>query len=286
MRGGKVGILVDKVAADIQQGQAMPVDPGLDEFLKHFGVTVNSNLVIDIRNAQIAVQQQRGIFRMQSLKEYPFFPRVTNLSEDNLMVKDLEAINFIFASSIDTSGFVGDGLNYDILARSSEKSGVLTAPYNIDPFREWTAFDFNREYVPLGVAITGEFTSFFAGKPKPSMDTLVVEDLAADLADSRLDSGSGGRLVVWADADFVSDAVLRDQSNLILFQNMTDWLSEDEGLISIRSKEVTARPLEEVDDSTRTLVKYLNMFLMPLLVVIFGVARWQIRKQKRRRQLV
>ena len=145
---------------------------------------------------------------------------------------------------------------------------------------------FNQQYIPLGVAVTGEFTSYFAGKPKPSMDTVLIDDLATDAADTRLDSGAGGRLVLWGDADFVTDPVLQDRSNLVLFQNMTDWLSEDEGLISIRSKEVTARPLKQVDDGTRSLVKALNIFLMPVIVVLFGVARWQIRKQQRRRQLV
>jgi ABC-type uncharacterized transport system involved in gliding motility auxiliary subunit len=162
----------------------------------------------------------------------------------------------------------------------------MKPPYNIDPFREWSQLDFNRQYVPLGVAVTGEFTSYFAGKPKPAMDSTVTMDANTTIDDSQLESGSNGRLVVWGDANFMSDQAMRDKSNLILFQNMTDWLSEDEGLISIRSKEVTARPLKKVDDSTRSFVKFLNMFLMPLLVVAFGVARWQIRRQKRRRQLV
>ena len=46
------------------------------------------------------------------------------------------------------------------------------------------------------------------------------------------------------------------------------------------------RPLKQLDDGTRSLVKALNIFLMPVIVVLFGVARWQIRKQQRRRQLV
>jgi len=221
------------------------------------------------------------------VKDYFYFPKATNFSEDNLMVKDLESISFIFASSIDTSGFLNTtGLNYDILARTSERSGIATPPFNIDPFQEWSPMSFNREHIPLGVAVTGEFASYFAGKPKPSMDTVLVDDLAADVVETRLDSGAGGRLVLWGDADFVTDPVLQDRSNLVLFQNMTDWLSEDEGLISIRSKEVTARPLKQLDDGTRSLVKALNIFLMPVIVVLFGVARWQIRKQQRRRQLV
>ena len=287
MRGGKLGLLVDMVNADINTAQAQPVNPGLALFLSHFGLKVNTDLVLDVQNSRIAVQQNRGVFRMKSLKDYFYFPKATQFSEDNLMVKDLESISFVFASSLDTTGFLTTtGLEYDILARTSERAGISAPPFNIDPFQEWSPLAFNRQHVPLGVAVTGEFKSFFAGKSKPSMDTLLVEDLAADAVDTRLDSGSGGRLVLWGDADFVTDPVLQDRSNLVLFQNMTDWLSEDEGLISIRSKEVTARPLKQVDDGTRSLVKALNIFLMPVIVVLFGMARWQIRKQQRRRQLV
>ena len=287
MRGGKLGLLIDMVNADINTAQAQPINPGLAEFLNHFGLGVNTDLVLDVQNSRIAVQQNRGVFRMQSLKDYFYFPKATQFSEDNLMVKDLESISFVFASSLDTSGFLTtSGLEYDILARTSDRAGTSAPPFNIDPFQEWSPLLFNREHLPLGVAVTGEFQSFFAGKPKPSMDTVLVEDLGVDVADSRLDSGSGGRLVLWGDADFVTDAVLQDRSNLLLFQNMTDWLSEDEGLISIRSKEVTARPLKQVDDGTRSLVKALNIFLMPVIVVLFGVARWQIRKQRRRRELI
>ena len=137
--------------------------------------------------------------------------------------------------------------------------------------------------LPMGVAVTGNFKSYFTGKPKPSPDTVIAP---SNVPEIRLDSGDKGRIVLWGDADFVSDQVLRDQTNLVMFQNMTDWLSEDEGLIAIRSKDVSTRPLRVVEDSTRTIVKFLNILLMPALVIVFGVARWQIRKQNRRRQMV
>ncbi len=284
MRGGKVGMLIEKVNAQIQQGTAIPLDPGLDAFLANYGVGISSNMVIDAQCGTVAVQQQQGQFRFQSVKEYPFFPKIIEFSKTNLIVKGLQAINLIYASSIDTTHFGSSGLNFDVLARTSKQSGVLIPPYDIDPYRQWTKIDFNQKELPVGVAITGTFHSFFAGKPKPEPDTVVTQAVAG--SDARLDQGDKGRLVVWGDADFVSDQVLRDQANLILFQNMTDWLSEDEGLISIRSKDVSARPLKVTEDSTRTVVKFLNILLMPLLVVLFGVARWQIRKQNRRRQLV
>ena len=285
MRGGKLGLLIDRIQAEIQQGFAQPMNPGFDDFLSHFGVNVNSNMVIDAQCAQIAVQQQQGPFRFQSLKEYPLFPRVTEFSQENLIVKQLESINLIFASTLDTTRFQSTPLTFEVLARTSKNSGILVPPYNIDPMGQRSKGDVDTPPPPEGVAITGNFTSYFAGKPKPEMDTIMADNLAA-MPETRLDSGDQGRLVVWADADFVSDQVLRDQSNLIMFQNMTDWLSQDQGLISIRSKDVTARPLKQTEDSTRTLVKYVNIFLMPAVVIVFGVARWQIRKQNRRRQLI
>jgi len=42
MRGGKIGLLIDKVNAQIQQGTAIPADPGLDPFLANYGVGVTS----------------------------------------------------------------------------------------------------------------------------------------------------------------------------------------------------------------------------------------------------
>ncbi len=283
MRGGRLGLLIDYINADVQRGQAQPLDAGFGPFLEHFGLAVKPGMIVDVQNSQISVTQQQGPFRFQSLKEYPFFPQITHLSDDNLIVKDLESLNMIFASALDTTRFISDGdLQYDVLAYTSEKSGVLQPPYDISPMRDWTRGDFTADPQPMGVAITGHFTSYFSDKPKPPMDTLITDAVS----EPKLESGDQGRLVFWADADFVSDQVLRDQSNLVMFQNMTDWLAQSQGLIAIRSKNVTSRPLDEVEDSTRTFVKFLNIFAIPILVIIFGVGRWQIRKQNRRRQLL
>ena len=66
--------------------------------------------------------------------------------------------------------------------------------------------------------------------------------------------------------------------------NMVDWMTQDKGLISIRSKQVTGRTLDVVSDSTRTFVKYSNMLGMPLLVIIFGLVRWQFKRSARKRR--
>jgi len=72
-----------------------------------------------------------------------------------------------------------------------------------------------------------------------------------------------------------------DRDNLIFFQNMVDWLAQDEALISIRSRESTDRPLRTVEESTKRVVKYANMIGSPLAVVLLGIGVWQARKRRK-----
>ena len=91
------------------------------------------------------------------------------------------------------------------------------------------------------------------------------------------------RLVYTGDAEFCSEQQLsRNPSNASLFLNIVDWLTQEEGLISIRSREVVSRPLDEISDGKRQAVKYANIFGPPLLVIAFGVVRWQSRRRKKR----
>ena len=59
-------------------------------------------------------------------------------------------------------------------------------------------------------------------------------------------------------------------------------LADDAGLVTIRSREASTPPLEPVSDSTRRWVKYSNLALPPLLVIGYGIARWRMRKTRKR----
>jgi hypothetical protein len=64
--------------------------------------------------------------------------------------------------------------------------------------------------------------------------------------------------------------------------NSIDYLADDTGLIALRTKGVTNRPLTMPDPGTRTLLKYLNVFLPIVLVVGYGALRYQRRQAQRR----
>ena len=60
-----------------------------------------------------------------------------------------------------------------------------------------------------------------------------------------------------------------------MFSNIVDYLSDDSGLITIRSKNVSVPSLEETSDGTRKFLKYGNMLVPPILVILIGLLRWR-----------
>jgi len=64
--------------------------------------------------------------------------------------------------------------------------------------------------------------------------------------------------------------------------NAVDYLADDTGLLTLRTKSVTNRPLDNVDESTKMMIKYVNVFVPILLVIFYGLFRMQRRKKQRR----
>jgi ABC-type uncharacterized transport system involved in gliding motility auxiliary subunit len=89
-------------------------------------------------------------------------------------------------------------------------------------------------------------------------------------------------VIIIGNGSFVRDDNRRNESGFALLMNIADWLSQDKGLISIRSKDVGAGLLKETSDTAKKATKYINMFLMPLIVIVFGVIRWRVRKSPKK----
>jgi len=96
------------------------------------------------------------------------------------------------------------------------------------------------------------------------------------------------RLVVFGDGDFAvngkgNSAQQLQEDNVSLLSNAVDWLNDDTGLIALRTKGVTSRPIDvTLSDSTKMIIKYVNFLLPILLIVIYGVIRFQTKKKIRK----
>ena len=103
-------------------------------------------------------------------------------------------------------------------------------------------------------------------------------------------SQASARLVVIGDSDFISDqfigtgarAGLRDYlANLVYTMNIIDWLAQDEALAAVRKKGMQSRPLDQVAESTVTMVKLLNIGALPGLILLIGLVRFRLRQSAR-----
>ena len=94
-------------------------------------------------------------------------------------------------------------------------------------------------------------------------------------------------MVVISDGDFLvngdgQNARQLQPDNISLAVNSIDWLSDDTGLVELRTKGVTSRPLDpSLEDGTKTFLKYLNFLLPIILIIAFGIIRFQIRRNIR-----
>ena len=92
-------------------------------------------------------------------------------------------------------------------------------------------------------------------------------------------------IVVLGDADFISDNFLAQLgSNVLFFQNIVDWLTLGDKLINIRSRGATERPLRPTSDAARTYIRFINIFGVSILVVLFGLVRLYIKRKSKKRK--
>ena len=277
MQGGKVGLFASQIDADLQEAKTTKKQLNLDEFTSNFGFRINSDIVVDQQCGMINIQQRQGFFTIQNALPYPFFPTIRNFDQENSIVRDLEEISLFFPSSIDTLAAAGDttaGYTLRPLAWSSDKSDRQSARFEINPTRpNFKSMTFPNAHIPVAATVMGTFKSAYAGKDAP-------EQRAGEAYRGEILTGSPEtRMVVIGDGKFALDAFLSSRANADFFLNLVDWLAQDESLITIRTREITARPLAEISDPMKKVVKYANILIPAVIFILIGVVRWQIRRK-------
>jgi gliding-associated putative ABC transporter substrate-binding component GldG len=279
MGGGRIAFLLNRVDATLQKQFGTPLQTNIDDLLAAYGVRVNNDLVRDVRCASVTLMQQQAGFQMQSQVPFPYLPLVSDFSKGNAMVKDLQGVVLFFASSVDTAGAAALGLSSEILMRSSAQSGRLTGMFAYTPLQQFTRADFTESGIPLAAVVSGRFTSLYKGKPAPA-DTSAP---AVSPSPAPKTESTDTRIVVVGDGDLARDQYLGGgRGNLDFFANMIDYLVDDAGLITIRTKEASAPPLDPVADGTRNTLKIANLALPPFLMIGYGLVRWRMRRSRRK----
>ena len=254
-RGGNLLMAINRVDGDLQRSYGMPVSNGAEGWLAQKGVAVEPSFIVDAKCGAVTVQQQQGMFNFQTQVSFPYLPVVGRFSEHPI-TKGLETVLLQFASPVN---FIGDSSKrFTPLIYTSERSSTQQAPFAFDINKQWTEQDFPERNIVMGG---------------------IVED-----------KSTGGKLIVFGDGDFPINGP-REQArslqpdNVSLVVNAIDWLSDDTGLIDLRTKGATSRPIQQLEDTTKTMLKYVN-FLVPILIVIlYGLVRMQRNRSVRPKRM-
>lgn len=271
MQGGNIILFQDRITANIQQMSANPINSDLFRLLSTYGISIKQNLVIDAQCGQVTVQQQRGMFRTQIPVSYPFFPIINNVNKDNILVKNLDYMQLIFASEIDTTNISND-ISFEPLLFTSVNSSEVTMPQLDISYLPYLNTDLKIMFIdePKVVAgiYSGKFVSNFMNHTKD---------------ENGVGSTESGKILLVSDSDFVKDgAGAGVPGNRDFVLNAVDYMVSDGTLIEIRSRETQFTPLKEIKPGTKKFVRWLNILFPSILLILFGVLHY--RKELKRRK--
>ncbi len=253
-RGGNLFIGQGRVAGDLSGQRGTPVTSNLFDFLETSGLQVKENLVLDQRCSAITISQRHGFLQMSSQIQYPFFPVIQRFGK-HLTVDGLEQVRLLFSSEIALADSVAGAAQTKPLMYTSDRSGVMTGFFNLRPMENPFFNTLNQSGKVVGALARRD------GAQGMSQVVLV--------GDSGLfDDESGGGF----------------QENFVFVANVVDFLMGDSDLVALRSREITTRPLMEVDDAAKARWKWLNVLLPPVLIIAYGLLRWR-REAGRARML-
>lgn len=297
MRGGRVLWLLDGVQMSddmLSEGGATPLiglDVNLQDQLFRYGVRLTPTVVEDMQCAYIPINVARPgeeprfepipWFYMPLLQGSPYHP----------ITKTLQAVKADFASGIE---IVGDtvGVKKEVLLITSNASHVHVAPTEIDVMNAINVEPseyFNTRYVPVAVALEGEFESIYKHRMAPK--GVVVNNV--------INKSEPTRMVVVADGDIIRNDVEQTREGLMLVPlgydrvtrqthgnkdfivNSLLYLTDDEGLMQLRNRRIDLRLLNRaVVDSQRNMWMWINTLLPIVLLALFGGVFFWIRKKK------
>jgi ABC-2 type transport system permease protein len=296
MRGGKVLWLLDRVNASMDSLSAnnatlvYPLDLNLDDMLFRYGARINSDLVMDLNSSVIPViVGMTGNQPRFAPKRWPYFPLCMPAS-NHPTVNNLNATRFEFANSIDTVG--SSAIRKSVLLRSSGRSARINAPARIslNILREKPDPKIYAEQgIPLAVLLEGEFQSLFQNR---LLNTLMNNPQIG----YKSACDKPGKMIVVADGDVARNGVNRSgqiaplgydrysgelYGNKDFLLNCVNFLCDDAGLISVRSRTAKLRLLDETKiKSERFSIQLKNVVLPIALLLLAGLFLIAWRKKR------
>ena len=256
-KGGNLLITQNRIKTDLSTQQANIIESNIFTLLDSYGLYIQPNLVLDRNCGKVNVQQNLGFLRIPVPMDYPFLPVIQKkyLNKDIVMVSGLESLRLMFPSEIILDDSISNAIP---LFTSSNQSTSMEEFFNLNPSPD----------------------------SNPSFQQLNEDGkILGAIADSANYNIGSGKVILISDSKFMADdGGGAAGENHIFIMNAIDYLLGDQELIALRSREITNRPLIELEDNAKTKWKWINILLPTILVIAFGVYR--MRRETNRSKML
>jgi ABC-type uncharacterized transport system involved in gliding motility auxiliary subunit len=241
------------------------LDQGLLAMLANYGVVIRRGLVLDRTALNLTFQAQaRGGTILQTVR-YPHWISVQNQAgnPEHPVTARFQGLDLFWASPIEPSP--PPGVTADILFTSTPYAWLQTNEFVTNPqLTQWFAEEMQGTLGTkiLGASLSGIFPSAFELTPETGFDH----------------RRNPSRLIVVGDTDFASNLMQLNRGegrNLDFLIRAVEWLSNDEDIVAIRSREGPTSRLDRITDPERReaamiFSRTLNTVIIPLIVILFG----------------
>lgn len=236
-KGGNLFIAADTVKVDPQSMSGENINLNLNEITGRFGLTFNTNIVMDLKNHENVVVTGENNYVIP----YPFWVRPT--IENNYLSKQVASmyrrIVFLWPESIEVHS--KKGLNHYPVLKTSRYAAAQANYYLLDPVQNFESY---------------------LGRTKSYVLAAGVQFNA---------SGRKGKVFAVGDADFIDDLVVRqNQENLGFALAAVHWLANNDVLLGLRQKNVRPEAFSFPSKTVKEGVRYLTIAFMALLLGVFG----------------
>ncbi len=298
MNGGNVLWLIEGSKTNVDSlfisGSTMSLaqDLNLNDMLFQYGARINHDLLQDKQYSPIGLTM-KGPDGEPKINHYPWYYFPVLVSDNKHVIsKYLNYIKTEFVSTIDTVG-TNQNIKKTVLLKSSEISRLDPIPArialdqinNMPRDNEMTAGRRN-----IAVLLEGKFESVFKNRP---INKYFPEISLPDV----LTESKPSKMIIVSDGDIISNEVARDgrpypigfdrytqhtfAGNKEFILNAVNYLCDDGGLMTIRSRELQMRLLNrEKIINNRFLIQLINILLPVILIVLFGIIVAIVRRRK------
>lgn len=292
-RGGNVIVAAQGTLYDYQPGPrggfsiSVRTQPlAVNELLSQYGVTIDTRILMDAQMATLAIPrtQQVGFFSFQVTEpvQAPMQVRVMGdgIVRELPLAAGVPELLYLWGNQLllDDAALTSKGLTAHTVLTGSEKTWVIDKQSGSIEQSDIAIEGHDMTSHPkLAVLFQGTFPDPWEGQPVPSWgdpsDTLATAPPAPV-------TPAPGRLFVVGCSKMFEEMLMQQAGHGLFLLNSVDALTLGDDLISIRAKRFDRRTFGEVSDGKKLAFRIVNIVLLPVLLVLFGLSR----SLKRRRE--